>query len=52
MHINGNKHPILWWICVVIPFIIYSSFPKCIKRKLFDKYSSYSKYKNNKKKIL
>ena len=47
MYINGFKHPILWWICIGIPFIIYSFFPKSIKRKLFDKYSSFSKYKNN-----
>ena len=47
MYINGYKRPILWWICVVIPLIIYSFFPKCIKRKLFEKYSSYSKYKIN-----
>ena len=47
MYINGNKHPILWWICIGIPFVIYSSFPRSIKRKLFDKYSSYGKYKNN-----
>ena len=45
MYINGNKHPVLWWICFGIPFIIYSLFPKSIKRKLFYKYSSFSKYK-------
>ena len=46
MYINGYKHPILWWFCVGIPFMIYYSlFPKSIKEKLFNKYSSYAKYK-------
>lgn len=44
MYINGYKHPILWWICLGIPFIIYSCFHKSIKRKLFYNYSSYAKY--------
>jgi hypothetical protein len=43
MYVNGNKHPILWWLFYGVPFMIYSSLPKTIKRKLFYKYSNYAK---------
>lgn len=49
MHINGNKHPILWWFCYGIPFMIYSFLPRAIKRNLFYKYSNYAKILNKKK---
>ena len=49
MRINGNKHPILWWFCYGIPFMIYSFLPRTIKRNLFYKYSNYAKILNKNK---
>jgi len=38
MYVNGNKHPILWFIVYGIPIILFSIIPRKVRMYIYKKY--------------